>query len=117
MATSRISMASRTRKAWRVGHTLCTVTRVAHRLRHAHRLDRLRHVVGADQMGAREHGGRRRGQRAGQTPRGIGLTRDLADEGLARGADAYGPAEGAQPPKSGEDRAVPRVPRHAALSE
>src|SRR5215472_989945 len=117
MATSRMSMASRTRNAWSAGHMLRTFPRVAHRLRHAHRLDRLRHVVGSDQMGAGEHGGHRRGQRAGQAPRGIGLTRDLADEGLARGADAYGPAEGAQPPESGEDRAVPRVPRHAPLSE
>src|SRR5215470_2865620 len=117
MATSRMSMASRTRKAWSAGHMLDLRPRAAHRLGHAHGLHRLGHVVGTDQMGAAEHGGGRGGQRAGEAPRGIGLARDLADEGFARGADAHGPAKDAQAPDSREDRTVPLVPRHVALPE
>src|SRR5262247_4590180 len=117
MATSRISMASRTRKAWSAGHMLDLAPRAAHRFGHAHGLHRLRHVVDTDQMGAPEHGDGRRGQRAGEAPSRIGLACDLADEGFARGADAYRPAEDAQAPNLREDRTVPLVPRHVALPE
>src|SRR5215467_1248499 len=117
MATSRMSMASRTRKAWSAGHMLDLAPRAADRLGHAHGLYGLGHVVGTDQMGAAEHGGGRRGQRAGKASSGIGLARDLADEGFARGADAHRPAEDAQAPDLREDRTVPLVPRHVALPE
>src|SRR5262249_21592999 len=117
MATSRISMASRTRKAWSAGHMLDLAPRAPHRLGYAHSLHRLGHVVGTDQMSAPEHGSGRRGQGAGKAPSGIWLARDLADEGFARGADAHRPAEDAQAPHLREDRTVPLVPRHVALPE
>src|SRR5262252_419170 len=117
MATSRISMASRTRKAWSAGHMLDLAPRAADRLGHAHGLHRLGHVVGTDQMGAPEHGGGRRSQRAGEAPSRIGLPRNLADEGFARGADADRPAEDAQAPDPREDGTVPFVPCHVAPPE
>src|SRR5262244_3153820 len=117
MATSRMSMASRTRKAWSAGHMLGLAARAAHRLGHAHGLHRLGHVVGTDQMGAPQDGGGRCGQGAGKAPSGIWLARDLADEGFARGPDAHRPTEDAQAPDLRENRTVPLVPRHVALPE
>ena len=63
MATTTMSIASRSRKVWSAGHMAGyrALAGAADGLGHPHRLDRLGHVVGADDVGAAQH--RRRGRR------------------------------------------------------
>src|SRR5437667_9271823 len=113
-----MSIASRRRKPWRAGHTGSDpVSRAPDGPRHAHGLDGFRHVVSANEIGASQHGGRGSGERARESPSGIGLARERTDEGLSRDTDAHGPPELADPSETGQHGRVPLVPGDTPMPE